>query len=339
MPSAGRRGTTRRGRRSAAPAISTTRRSRSSSCAAAGAERVAVVDLDAHHGNGTQAMFYDRADVLYASLHVDPGAGWFPHVVGFADERGRGDGRGDHPQPPARARAPVTRAGSPPYARSVLPSSDFAPDAVVVSLGLDAAKADPESPLEVTERRLPRGRARCWPGSARRWPCRRVATTSTSSVPLAVAALDGLAGPARPRRPGARPGPAPAASASRRVAGTSRALASSLPRVRSAAASRRAAEALVPGLQPLAAHVVRQVHEPARVQLQPHQPPLAAGEQQVVALGHDQLDGRLDRHGWPRSRPRGRGRTAAPRSPRRPARGPGAAARRSPRRRTSPARP
>ena len=59
-----------------------------------GHERVAVVDVDAHHGNGTQAIFWERADVLYGSLHVDPGAGWFPHVLGYADETGSGAGRG-----------------------------------------------------------------------------------------------------------------------------------------------------------------------------------------------------------------------------------------------------
>src|SRR5207344_1274949 len=46
-----------------------------------GLDKVAVVDIDAHHGNGTQAVFYDRADVFYASVHVDPGAGWFPHYM------------------------------------------------------------------------------------------------------------------------------------------------------------------------------------------------------------------------------------------------------------------
>ena len=51
-------------------------------------ERVAVIDIDAHHGNGTQAIFWDDADVLTASVHVDPGAGWFPHFLGFEDERG-----------------------------------------------------------------------------------------------------------------------------------------------------------------------------------------------------------------------------------------------------------
>jgi hypothetical protein len=56
---------------------------------AAGAARVAVLDIDAHHGNGTQMIFWDRADVWYGSLHVDPGAGWFPH---YAGRRGAQDG-------------------------------------------------------------------------------------------------------------------------------------------------------------------------------------------------------------------------------------------------------
>ena len=59
-----------------------------------GHERVAIVDIDAHHGNGTQMIFYDRADVFYGSVHVDPAAGWFPHYVGHADETGRDDGVG-----------------------------------------------------------------------------------------------------------------------------------------------------------------------------------------------------------------------------------------------------
>ena len=49
---------------------------------------VAVLDIDAHHGNGTQELFCDRGDVLIGSVHVDPGAGWFPHFLGFADETG-----------------------------------------------------------------------------------------------------------------------------------------------------------------------------------------------------------------------------------------------------------
>lgn len=117
---------------------------------ARGAGRVAIVDLDAHHGNGTQSVFYDRADVFYGSVHVDPGAGWFPHVVGFADETGRGDGIGTTLNRPL---APGT--GDDAWLAAVreirTAVDDFAPDAVVVSLGLDAAKVDPESPLEVSD--------------------------------------------------------------------------------------------------------------------------------------------------------------------------------------------
>jgi acetoin utilization deacetylase AcuC-like enzyme len=61
-----------------------------------GASRVAIIDIDAHHGNGTQAIFYGRPDVFYGSVHVDPGAGWFPHYMGFADERGSGSGAGSN---------------------------------------------------------------------------------------------------------------------------------------------------------------------------------------------------------------------------------------------------
>src|SRR5215212_2293604 len=56
----------------------------------AGRSAVAVVDLDAHHGNGTQAIFWERDDVRYGSVHVDPGAGWFPHFFGHAHEMGAG---------------------------------------------------------------------------------------------------------------------------------------------------------------------------------------------------------------------------------------------------------
>ena len=49
---------------------------------------MAVIDIDAHHGNGTQAVFWERADVLYGSVHVDPGAGWFPHIQGSSRRPG-----------------------------------------------------------------------------------------------------------------------------------------------------------------------------------------------------------------------------------------------------------
>ncbi|HEY4609024.1 MAG TPA: hypothetical protein VIH06_07460, partial [Ilumatobacteraceae bacterium] len=58
----------------------------------AGHDVVTVVDLDAHHGNGTQAIFWERDDVRYGSVHVDPRAGWFPHFFGYAHETGAGPG-------------------------------------------------------------------------------------------------------------------------------------------------------------------------------------------------------------------------------------------------------
>jgi acetoin utilization deacetylase AcuC-like enzyme len=114
-----------------------------------GAERVAVLDLDAHHGNGTQAIFYARGDVYVGSLHVDPGAGWFPHYVGYADERGTGDGLGANRNLPLD---PGTGDGEWLAAVDALCDDVRArgADALVVSLGLDAAASDPESPLEVT---------------------------------------------------------------------------------------------------------------------------------------------------------------------------------------------
>ena len=71
---------------------------------------VGIIDLDAHHGNGTQEIFYRRADVVYASVHVDPGAGWFPHFVGYGDETGDEDGEGANlnlPMPPGDRRCRV----------------------------------------------------------------------------------------------------------------------------------------------------------------------------------------------------------------------------------------
>ena len=117
---------------------------------AAGAGRVAVIDIDAHHGNGTQMIFYGRADVYYGSVHVDPGAGWFPHYVGYAGERGRDEGAGANRNLPL---APGTGDEGWLAAVSAL-CADAAvhrPDAVVMSLGLDAAESDPESPLQVSE--------------------------------------------------------------------------------------------------------------------------------------------------------------------------------------------
>ncbi len=115
----------------------------------AGHDRVAVVDLDAHHGNGTASIFYDRADVLYGSVHVDPGAGWFPHVVGFADETGTRAGAGttiNVPLPPETGDGPWLDAVD----RLAEAVRAHGSTSLVVSLGVDAAVDDPNSPLRIT---------------------------------------------------------------------------------------------------------------------------------------------------------------------------------------------
>jgi acetoin utilization deacetylase AcuC-like enzyme len=104
---------------------------------------VAIVDIDAHHGNGTQALFAGRSDVRTASVHVDPGAGWFPHFLGFADEND--DANLNLPLAPG--------TGDDGWLAAVAEAAAFADGArsLVVALGVDAAAADPESPLVVTK--------------------------------------------------------------------------------------------------------------------------------------------------------------------------------------------
>ena len=116
---------------------------------AALAESVAVIDVDAHHGNGTQAIFYDDPEVLTASVHVDPGAGWFPHFLGFEDETGSGAGEGANLN---LTLSPGT--GDDGWLEAVGALAAWAAGhgarGLVVALGVDAAGGDPESPLNVT---------------------------------------------------------------------------------------------------------------------------------------------------------------------------------------------
>ena len=127
---------------------------------ARGHERVAVVDVDAHHGNGTASIFYDRADVFYGSVHVDPGAGWFPHVVGFADETGAGRGCRRDAERARSPPRPATGPGSRAWRASRMPSRQHGSTALVVSLGVDAAARRPRITAAGHARWLrPRGRA------------------------------------------------------------------------------------------------------------------------------------------------------------------------------------
>ena len=109
-----------------------------------GSERVAIVDVDAHHGNGAQSIFWDRNDVFTASVHVDPEAGWFPHFLGAAGESS--DGNLNVPLAPGTEDEGWLEG----IARVVDATRAFGANAVVVALGVDASAVDPESPLDVT---------------------------------------------------------------------------------------------------------------------------------------------------------------------------------------------
>lgn len=113
-----------------------------------GAARVAILDVDFHHGNGTQDIFYHRDDVLFLSLHGDPMQA-FPHFLGHADEVGSGAGAGftvNYPMPPGTGfevwRTALTQA--------LGRVAEFRPDALVVSLGVDTFENDPISFFKLT---------------------------------------------------------------------------------------------------------------------------------------------------------------------------------------------
>jgi len=108
----------------------------------AGAQRVAILDIDYHHGNGTQQIFWERSDVLYLSLHADP-ARAYPYYSGYASEVGGANGAGltrNWPLPP--------QTGLDAYATTLAEALRmvvaFAPDApLVISAGFDTFERDP----------------------------------------------------------------------------------------------------------------------------------------------------------------------------------------------------
>ena len=111
-----------------------------------GAERIAIVDWDVHHGNGTQDIFWDRGDVFYASVHED---GLYPGT-GAADEYGEGDGEGTTCNVPLDAGA-GDASFTAAFGRLFDPLiTDFDPDAILVSAGFDAHRSDPISRLRVS---------------------------------------------------------------------------------------------------------------------------------------------------------------------------------------------
>ncbi len=105
--------------------------------------RVAVLDIDYHHGNGTQSIFYGRADVAVCSIHADP-LQEFPYFSGFADETGEGDGDG------ANLNLPLRWGTGPSDWMATLDRGldwlrDHDPEALVVSAGVDGYEGDPIS--------------------------------------------------------------------------------------------------------------------------------------------------------------------------------------------------
>ena len=113
-----------------------------------GAARVAILDIDFHHGNGTQDIFYERDDVLFCSLHGDPEDA-FPHFLGYADETGSGAGAGfnrNYPMPEGTPFAQWREA----LGDALGHIREFAPAYLVVSLGVDAFENDPISFFKLT---------------------------------------------------------------------------------------------------------------------------------------------------------------------------------------------
>jgi acetoin utilization deacetylase AcuC-like enzyme len=112
-----------------------------------------VIDVDYHHGNGTQEIFWERGDVFFTSIHGTPDTE-YPYFLGYADERGAGPGEGctlNLPLPEGtgwdgyRAALAVALEGVRRYA----------PEAVVVSLGVDTFAEDPISAFKLEERHYP----------------------------------------------------------------------------------------------------------------------------------------------------------------------------------------
>jgi len=111
--------------------------------AIAAGRRVAILDIDYHHGNGTQDIFYARGDVFFASIHADPLTD-YPFFWGHADETGEGDGEG------VTLNLPLARGTELPQFEVALGEAldrvaVFAPDLLIISYGADTFEGDPIS--------------------------------------------------------------------------------------------------------------------------------------------------------------------------------------------------
>ncbi|MBP1851796.1 histone deacetylase family protein [Rhizobium halophytocola] len=108
-----------------------------------GAKKVAILDVDFHHGNGTQDITYRRGDIFFASLHGDP-ADAFPYFLGYADETGEGEGEGANANYPMARGTPWDR-WSQALADALARIKAHGAEAIVVSLGVDTFEEDPIS--------------------------------------------------------------------------------------------------------------------------------------------------------------------------------------------------
>lgn len=112
-----------------------------------GMAKVAILDIDFHHGNGTQDIFYERDDVLFVSLHGDP-HDEFPFFLGYADEVGRGAGEGFNINYPLASGTNYAQ-----WARTLDDALDrimaYGPEMLIVSLGLDTFEGDPISSFKL----------------------------------------------------------------------------------------------------------------------------------------------------------------------------------------------
>lgn len=113
----------------------------------AGAERVAVLDIDYHHGNGTQSIFYERCDVLTVSVHGDPTTE-YPFFLGYADESGQGAGLGANLNLPLAAGTDFA-GWSEALEQGLAAIGRFKPDALVIALGVDTYEGDPISKFKL----------------------------------------------------------------------------------------------------------------------------------------------------------------------------------------------
>ena len=113
-----------------------------------GLQRVAVLDIDYHHGNGTQAVFYDRADVFFVSIHGDPHTE-YPFFLGYMDELGSGAGKGFNLNLPLQRGTDFARWRQ-ALAYALQRVAEFGAEALVLSLGLDTFEGDPISGFRLT---------------------------------------------------------------------------------------------------------------------------------------------------------------------------------------------